>query len=218
VTEQASNISAGRSISAGGAIGSAAVSFEDAALVQRSQRGDMQAYGLLIAKYQDRVFNVISRMCSGRHDAEDLTQETFLRALERIGQFRGKSRFYTWLFRVAVNLTISHGRRAGRVRFRSLSAGHEGAGTQAEGLTARLAEQRVPAPDAQAVAAETQRRVAAAVDALDEEFRLVVLLRDVEEMDYAQIGDVLAVPVGTVKSRLHRARCTLREALSDLVS
>ena len=192
------------------------VAFEDAALVDRSRKGDMQAFGALVAKYQDRIFNMIYRMCGRRADAEELAQETFLKSLERIGQFRGQSQFYTWLFRIAANLTISHRRRGGRVRFQSLSGPEEFEQSQADALTAAMARRRNPAPDAAVMAAETHQRVMQALEELDDEFRLVVVLCDIEEMDYAQIAEVLGVPVGTVKSRLHRARCMLKEKLADL--
>lgn len=194
------------------------VTFDDAALVKRSRDGDMQAFGLLVAKYQDRVFNLVYRMCNRRAEAEELAQEAFLRALERIGQFRGHSGFYTWLFRIAANLTISHRRRASRIKFQSMTAPPEFEGNQAEALTASLAARRQSAPHAAAMDAETQERIMLALQELDEDFRLAVILRDIEEMDYAEIARVLDVPVGTVKSRLHRARMLLREKLADLVS
>jgi len=185
--------------------------------VERSRKGDMQAFGALVAKYQGRVLNVIYRMCGRWADAEELGQETFLRALERIGQFRGTSGFYTWLFRIAVNLTISHRRRASRIGFRSLTGPEEFDGMQAEALTSGLAQRRESNPSVAVQNAESSRRVGEALEQLDDEFRLVVVLRDIEDMDYAQIARVLDVPVGTVKSRLHRARCVLREKLLDLV-
>ncbi|HUS93132.1 MAG TPA: sigma-70 family RNA polymerase sigma factor [Phycisphaerae bacterium] len=195
----------------------ATISFEDAALVDQCRKGDMQAFGSLVAKYQDRIFNMVYRMCGRRADAEELTQEAFLKALERIAQFRGHSQFYTWLFRIAANLTISHRRRGGRVRFHSLGGPEEFEQGQADALTAAMARRRDPGPEAAAMAAETNQRVMQALEELDDEFRLVVVLCDMEDMDYAQIADVLAVPVGTVKSRLHRARCMLKEKLADLV-
>ena len=218
MAEQASKtVTDGRTAGAGGRGAKGTISFEDAALVEQCQSGDMQAFGSLVAKYQDRIFNMVYRMCGRRADAEELAQEAFLKALERIGQFRGHSQFYTWLFRIAANLTISHRRRGGRVRFQSLSGPEEFEHSQADALTAAVARRRNPAPEAAVMAAETNRRVMEALEELDDEFRLVVVLCDMEEMDYAQIAQVLGVPVGTVKSRLHRARCMLREKLADLV-
>ncbi len=191
--------------------------FDDGALVDRARKGDMQAFGLLVAKYQDRVFNLTFRMCGRQADAEELAQETFLKALERIGQFRGNSGFYTWLFRIAANLTISHRRRAGRIHFSSLTGPDDGDDSRTDALTAETAARRIPDPTAAAVSAETRQRIMEAMQGLDEEFRLVVVLRDIEDMDYAQIAEVLDTPVGTVKSRLHRARTLLKEKLGHLM-
>ncbi len=193
------------------------IAFDDAELVQRCRDGDMRAYGTLVAKYQDRIYNLIYRMCSRAADTEELAQETFLKALERIGQFRGNSKFYTWLFRIAVNLTISHRRRAGRIRFHSMNGPEEYDEVRSQSLTAQLAQRRTPGPERMAMAGETSCRISDALEELEDEFRIVVLLRDVEDMDYATIASVVGVPVGTVKSRLHRARCLLRQKLADLM-
>ncbi len=190
---------------------------DDAALVDRFRKGDMQAFGLLVTKYQDRIYNLVIRLCPQAADAEELAQEAFLKAMERIAQFRGQSQFYTWLFRIAANLAISHRRRGGRLKFQSLTGSDDFENTQAEALTAALAEKRCPSPVAAAISNESAARVEQAVTELDEEFRVVLVLRDVEEMDYSQIAEVLDVPVGTVKSRLHRARTVLRQSLGDLL-
>ena len=177
----------------------------------------MQAFGLLVSKYQNRIYNMILRMCSSPSDAEELAQETFLRAMENIGQFRSRSRFYTWLFRIAANLAISHRRRSKKVTFRSLTSGEEYDTGRTDGLVATLAQRRVPSPVAAAMSAEIGERIDQALDELTEEFRIVVILRDIEQIDYAEISEVLGVPIGTVKSRLHRARCLLKQSLADLV-
>ncbi len=219
MTEWASKMSAAENPAIGtGSSAPVTLVFEDEALVDRCRKGDMQAFGLLVAKYQDRILNMIHRMCGRWADAEELAQETFLKALERIGQFRGSSGFYTWLFRIAANLTISHRRRAGRINFNSLSGPDDMDGTQADALTAELSARRNPAPHAAAEAAEEHRRVYEALEGLEDDFRLVVVLRDIEEMDYSQIAKVLELPVGTVKSRLHRARCMLKEKLGPPIN
>ena len=218
MTDQASNILAGGIAEGAPAADRSTIAFEDAALVQRARKGDMRAFGLLVAKYQDRIFNMVLRMCPQRAVAEELTQEAFLKGLQRLGQFRGHSKFYTWLFRIAANLAISHRRRAGRVRFQSLTGPEEFDGSQADLLTAAQAAKRQAGPLAEAMSAENRQRIAQALEELDEEFRLVVILRDIEDMDYAEIAAVTGLPVGTVKSRLHRARCTLKEKLRDLVA
>jgi RNA polymerase sigma-70 factor (ECF subfamily) len=220
LSSQASNPVADESTATSGQ--ARTIAFEDTALVERVRGGDMEAYGLLVAKYQDRIYNMIYRMCGRAADAEELAQETFLRALERIDQFRGRSKLYTWLFRIAANLTLSHRRRGARVRFHTLNPpgadGDDSGDSYADTITAETSRRRIQGPEAAAMSRETQSRVTAALSELDDEFRLVVVLRDVEDMDYAQISEVLDLPPGTVKSRLHRARLILREKLADLVS
>ena len=193
------------------------MAFDDAALVAACKKGQMQAFGSLIAKYQDRLFNGVCRMCGDREEAADLCQEAFVRAIEKIGGFEGHSQFYTWLFRIAMNLTISSRRRAARVRLASLSPDPQIGGGQAEALTSELAGRREADPAQKAMDRETQRRVLQALEGLDDEYRAVVVLRDIEDMDYQQIAAVLDLPAGTVKSRLHRARSRLRETLADIV-
>jgi len=192
------------------------IAFDDVQLVERSRKGDMQAFGALVAKYQDRIYNLVLRMVGRPSDVEELAQETFLRTLERLSQFRGGSQFYTWLFRIAANLAISYRRRAGKVRFQSMTGPEDCDENQSASLTASMAQRREARPDEAAEAAEVHRRVMQALEELDEEFRLVVFLRDMEDMDYAEIADVLELPVGTIKSRIHRARNMLKEKLADL--
>jgi RNA polymerase sigma-70 factor (ECF subfamily) len=187
---------------------------EDAALLERCRQGDTAAFGPLIVKYQDRVYNSILRLCGNCDDAEELCQDTFVKALENLLAFRQASGFYTWLFRIAVNLTISRRRRASRVRFHSLEGDngddHDARGDRPSG------DARQDDPRELALAGDSRRQVVKALVELDEEFSAVVVLRDIEDMNYEQIAQVLEVPVGTVKSRLYRARALLREKLQDV--
>lgn len=208
MTDLTSNISAGDSASRRV---HSTIEFQDSALVERCRKGDMQAFGLLVAKYQDRVLNLILRLCGNVSDAEELAQETFLKVLEKIGQFRGQSNFYTWLFRIAANMAISHRRRSGRIRFSSLWSGSED-----DAPAGGPADLRQPSPAALAESAETGLAVMRALEELDEASRVVIVLRDVEDMDYSQIAEVLELPIGTVKSRIYRARCMLKERLTGL--
>jgi RNA polymerase sigma-70 factor (ECF subfamily) len=188
------------------------VAFEDVSLIRQVQAGDLQAFAELVRKYQDRIHNVCWRLCGNREDACDLTQEVFLRAFEAVETFRGKSGFYTWIYRIAVNLALSQRRRM-RVRA-ALPLDAEKVGHNGEGSTPQLADPRTPAPSAGAEAAERHERVAAALAGLDAEYRAALVLRDIEGMDYQEIADVLEVPVGTVKSRIFRGRMALRERLT----
>jgi RNA polymerase sigma-70 factor, ECF subfamily len=185
---------------------------DEPSLVQRCRLGDGPAMTVLIHRYQDRIFNTLLRLCGNSHDAEELCQDTFVKFLAKIGEFRGGSGLYTWLFRIAMNLALSQRRRSGKVRFAPLEARGEGE----EDLARALADPRAATPVERVERAEEHEKVLAALAGLDEEFRAVVVLRDVEGMDYEQIAGVLNVPVGTVRSRLFRARHKLADQLKDL--
>ena len=192
--------------------GSRPVPLEDLELVEKVKAGETEAYAGLVHKYQDRVFNACWRICGHMEDARDLTQEAFLKALEGIAGFRQQSGFYTWVFRVAVNLALSHRRKAGTRRAVSLDQGGA-TGTQAEDLARRVRGSPGDDPAARASEAELQGQVARALQALDDDHRAVVVLRDIEGFGYHEIGEILDIPTGTVKSRLYRARMALRVAI-----
>lgn len=185
-------------------------SAEDAVLVEQARNGDMTAFSHLVNRYQDRVVNTCWRMCGCLDDAQDIAQEAFLNALQSIGSFRGKSGFYTWLFRIAVNLSLSHRRK--RARRPTLSL-HTGEDDPMQGDAAARLATVDDDPSARLHARETQRLVADALEELDDDHRAVLVLRDIEGFDYAGIAEVLELPVGTVKSRLARGRLALRERL-----
>jgi RNA polymerase sigma-70 factor (ECF subfamily) len=179
----------------------------DAELVRRLQHGDASASAELVTRYQDRVFNLCYRMCHNETDALDLAQTAFLRALQNLPRFGGRACFYTWLFRIAVNVVLTARRTRSR-RPASLDGQTED-GPQAAGLP----DCRELDGPAVCEERERQERVAWALGQLDEEFRAAVVLKDIEDMDYAAIAEVLDVPVGTVKSRIHRGRLVLRDLL-----
>ena len=212
--EWTSNLAA--NVEPGSGQAGAAVVVDDAALLERCRQGETAAFGLLVTKYQDRVFNAVLRMCGNRDDAEELCQEAFVKALENLGGFRQASGFYTWLYRIAVNLTISRRRRDGRVKFHSLDAGGQDDDGSSRPRDA-VPDCRSPGPQEAVARADTDRQVVKALEELDDEFRVAVVLRDVEGMNYEQIAQVLRIPVGTVKSRLYRARSILQEKLRDLI-
>jgi len=187
---------------------------EDAELVEQCRKGDLAAFGRLVTKYQDRILNTCWRMCGNRETAEDLTQEAFIRAFEALGQFAGRSRFSTWVFRIAVNLSISAKRKERGRRTHSLDddRGQSGDGRLASAAE-RLASSEVQPVDC-LLGREREREVLAALAEIDEESSTVVVLRDVEDLSYDEIAEILDIPVGTVKSRLHRARLALRHRLA----
>jgi RNA polymerase sigma-70 factor, ECF subfamily len=181
----------------------------DHVLVEQVKAGQTQSYGELVRRYQDRIFNTCWRICGHVEDARDLTQEAFLKAFESLEGYRQESGFYTWIFRVATNLAISHRRSSGRKK--AVFDGHASlARSQADALLRRT-EKGVG--DAGERPADVSARAAAMLQMLDDEQRAVVVLRDIEGFDYQQIGDILGLPTGTVKSRLHRARMSLRDAI-----
>lgn len=180
-------------------------------LVRQVQSGDMAAFGRLTVKYQDRVVNLCYRVSGSPDDAQDLAQEAFLNALEKIGAYRFQASFYTWLCRIAINESLSWRRKSRRVTL-SLHAedGQWAAGTAPGRAGVSRGEDD---PLASVSAREIQQLVAKGIEALDDDHRTVLVLRDIDGLDYREIADVLEVNVGTVKSRLHRARMSLRELL-----
>ncbi len=182
---------------------------EDVDLIKGAKAGKSEAFGALIVKYQDRVYNAVWRISGNAEDARDLTQEAFLKALQRITSFREDSGFYTWIFRIAVNLALT-ARRSQKVRRTvELDETLDMASTQAVGLMQYAGN----ASDDQ----HLQKHLVEAMQSLDDDQRAVVVLRDIEDMDYQTISEILEVPVGTVKSRLHRGRMALREALGPML-
>ena len=182
-------------------------------LVERARAGDRAALGLLLRRHADRVFGLAFRLVRGRrHDAEELAQEALLRAIRGIASFRGGCAFSTWLHRIVVNLHLNRestlATRAER-RAASLSAplGGEDDGPRLEVGAAE------PAPPERAAAAEELARLRTAFDALDDERRTAIVLRDVEGLSYEEIAATLAIPIGTVRSRLARAREELSRQL-----
>ncbi len=193
--------------------GSRPILLEDVKLIDRINAGETDAYGVLVHKYQDRVFNTCWRICGHLEDARDLTQDAFLKAFERLKDFRQQSGFYTWVFRIAVNLALTHRRTAARRRTVSLDDAFGAAGTQAEALAHRVAGGVGDDPARAVGEAEMHLIAAKALMALDDDARAVVVLRDIEGFGYDEIAKILEIPRGTVKSRLHRARLALCQAV-----
>ena len=199
----------------------------DTALLRKAQGGDRAAYGQLVVMYQDRLFNAVVRLVGDREEALELTQEAFTRGLMKINSFRGDASPYTWLFRIALNLAISQLRKVQRNRVFSLDRPSSGANgragssssastdgeDQASGLIDRVARDRGTPPPEAVENRERDQMVLAALGRLDAEYRAVLVMRDVDGFDYQQMADVLGLPLGTLKSRLFRARMALRDEL-----
>lgn len=181
----------------------------DADLVERAQRGDPTASAALVVRYQDRVYNTCLRMCHNTADALDLTQGALLRALAALPRFESRANFFTWLFRIVVNHVITHRRRARPTA--SLNVTDEQRGVWRE----PAARRETSDPAMRTEREELCARLNDALARLDDDFRAAVVLKDIEDLDYAQIGEILDVPVGTVKSRIHRGRTMLRAMLAE---
>jgi RNA polymerase sigma-70 factor (ECF subfamily) len=196
----------------------ASINIDDSVLVQHAQTGDTMAMERLILKYQSRIYNVILKMCANTDDAAELTQETFVKVIESIEKFKGRSSFYTWLFRIAVNLTLNYCQRNARRATRSLDAEDtEPEGRSQQVLRDFLSDGSAADPADLAQSRELCDLAMEALLKLDEPQRAVMVLRDIEGMDYAQIAEVLNVELGTVRSRLSRARSHLREILEAML-
>ena len=194
------------------------INISDSALIEQCRAGDSDAMSRLITKYKDRLYNVILRICANPEDAAELTQDAFVKIIENLHRFQQRSSFYTWAFRIAVNLTLNFCRRKVRIEMTSLDAELGGDNEQARAaLRNYLADASATDPAAIAQSKEHVNLIIRAINLLSEDQRAVVVLRDVEGMDYAQIAQIMEVELGTVKSRLARARANLRANLEAII-
>jgi RNA polymerase sigma-70 factor (ECF subfamily) len=193
----------------------------DEELVRRAQGGERAAFDELVIRYKDRIYNLCFQKLGDAEEASDAAQEAFVKAFRAIGGFEGKAKFFTWIFRIAVNCAFTRRRKRARERGAApLSldqargggddGGDERAGFDAPDVRAEPAEL--------ALQAERARTIQEAIASLDEDHHRIVLLRDVEGLAYEEIAAILDCPVGSVKSRLHRARLVLRERLRPYLS
>ena len=177
---------------------------DERSLIERCRRGDDSAFAVLVDAYKDQVYGLIYRMIYDRTQVDDLAQEVFLKVHRGLPYFRGEAKLSTWIFQIAWNYLRGHRRRVGR----HLATVAEGS----EEVVGRTPDP-TPGPERRAVAADLLDRVSVAMDELPEHYRVVVWLRDGEDLSYAEIADVLDLPVGTVRSRLARARAALKKAV-----
>lgn len=193
------------------------ISIDDAILVRQCQQGDSTAMERLILKYQNRIYNTILKICANTDDAAELTQDTFVKVIEKIDKFEGRSSFYTWVFRIAVNLTLNYCQRSSKLGFKSLDTeDNEHSWDTRQVLKEFLSDESSPDPAMVAQSKELCEIATKALTKLDDAQRAVVVLRDIEGMNYAQIAEVLDTELGTIKSRLSRARSNLRDILEAI--
>jgi RNA polymerase sigma-70 factor (ECF subfamily) len=188
----------------------------DAALVERVRRGDQKAFELLVVKYQRRIERLIGRMVRDSDLVQDLAQETFLRAYRALPQFRGESAFYTWLYRIAVNTA-----KKALVELRREPVITESALLPAGDADETFRPETEPidteTPDAVIASREIAAAVNAAIERLSEDLRQAVVLREIEGLSYEEIAEIMNCPIGTVRSRIFRAREAIAQRLRPLL-
>ncbi len=177
---------------------------DDAPLIAATLAGDSAAFGRLVGLYQDRLYNSLVRVVGSAEDAGDIVQDAFVQAFVKLDSFRGSSAFYTWLYRIAFNLAMSHARRERRAA--SLDTMKDGWGSEPIDGQA--------APDAGMEQREQVEMVHAALAELSTEYRTILVLREIDGCRYDEIAEILDMPLGTVRSRLFRARLALRDQLA----
>ncbi len=182
---------------------------EDLALVRRCKRGEEAAFTDLLARYRRAVYGLCLRMVRDREDARDLAQEVFIKVFSLLDRYDEQYAFSSWLFRIATNHCIDHLRR-NRLRFLSLDGV---TGPDGEARELPIPDRR-PLPDRELAGREAVEKVDEVVADLPPHYRLVIQLRHVEGMSYEQIAEVLDLPLGTVKARIHRARARIQELLA----
>jgi RNA polymerase sigma-70 factor (ECF subfamily) len=185
----------------------------DLRLVERVKAGDQAAYSSLVHKYKGRIYSVIYNMTSNREDANDLAQETFIKAFRSLDRFRGRSQFFTWLYRIAVNATLSHLKKNRLRHFFNYEDLQEET-ANAEWLEAMTSASRSDRP---VFLRELQEKLNEALQQLSPKHRAVVVLFEVEGMSHEEIAEILKVSTGTVRSRLHYAKQQLQALLQSYV-
>lgn len=188
---------------------------EEAEFVERLRARDERAFNALVQHYERRVYGLVLRMLGNRQEAEDLAQEVFVQVFKAIDQFRGESKLSTWIYRIAINLCKNRSKYLQR-RHANEQDDYDAFGDRAPLSAAKgTTTGSIARPDDLLQGMQVERAVQLAISALEPEFREALVLRDVEDLSYEEIGQITGLPEGTVKSRIHRARAQLRAALEQ---
>ncbi|MBL8400652.1 RNA polymerase sigma factor RpoE [Accumulibacter sp.] len=185
----------------------------DQKLVESAQGGDKHAFDALVVKYQRKVARLLSRFLYDHAEIEDVTQEAFIKAYRALPLFRGDSAFYTWLYRIAINAANNHLVAQGRRAPTSTEFDAE----EAEGFEDATQLQDINTPESLLQSKQTGATINAAMDALPEELRHAILLREIDGLSYEEIAEAMSCPIGTVRSRIFRAREAVAEKLRPLL-
>ena len=188
---------------------------QDVDCMRRAQAGDREALAQMVTAWQDRIYNTMRKMADDEHEAMDLTQEAFGRAIERLESFRGESAPFSWMYRIAMNVAL--GRLRQKKRRKTVSASCLDRDAQGDGVLERSPDSSL-GPAQRAESRERSALVREAMQRLDEQQRALLVMRDVDGMDYQQIAELLEAPLGTIKSRIFRARLALRDELKDYMT
>jgi RNA polymerase sigma-70 factor (ECF subfamily) len=184
----------------------------DRELVERARRGDRRAFDLLVLKYQQKVANLVGRYIRDPSETLDVTQEVFIKAYKALKNFRGESAFYTWLYRIAINTAknflVAQGRRP---------PGDDVEAETAEQLDVGARLKEYATPESQVLTEEIAATVKMALDDLPEDLRIAITLRELEGMSYEEIAQAMSCPIGTVRSRIFRAREAIDKRLKPLL-
>lgn len=184
-------------------------------LVQQARRGDREAFRSLVERYQHKVTALATGMLRNRDDALDVVQDTFTKAYQSLDRFKGESSFYTWIYRITLNLCIDHQRRTARMPQAQIEAAESA--EEAPSINAAREDAERDDPLQRIHEAEVGQRIRQAIAELTPEHRAVILLREVEGLSYEEISRALECPKGTVMSRLHYARRHLQARLRELL-
>lgn len=183
----------------------------DEKLVRRCQEGNIEAFEELVTRYQQKVYNIAYRMLGNHHDASDLAQEAFIKVFKSIKGFRGNSLFSTWLYHVVTNVCRDELRKRSRYVINSLD---EPFMTEDSQLTREVAD-TADLPDKVVEQRESCRYLQQMIDNLTPEYRIIIIMREIMELSYEEIADILGISLGTVKSRLNRARKSLKNRILE---
>lgn len=184
----------------------------DKALVEKVQRGDKAAFDVLVLKYQHRIVKLVSRYVRDSSDALDVTQEAFLKAYRALPKFRGDSAFYTWLYRIAINTAKNYLIMMSRRPFETEQETANGEHSELE-----MALKDEATPERLLLTDEIHRTIIDTIDQLPEDLRTAINLREVEGLTYEEIAEVMSCPIGTVRSRIFRAREAIDKRLKPLL-
>jgi RNA polymerase sigma-70 factor (ECF subfamily) len=185
----------------------------DRQLVERAQRGDKQAFSLLVEKYQRKLARLLSRFIRDQAEVEDVTQEAFIKAYRALPAFRGDSAFYTWLYRIGINTAKNYLMALGRRAPTSTEVDAE----EAEGFEEGEQLRDINTPESLLLSKEIAETVNATIEKLPEELRKAIQMREIEGMSYEDIAQAMDCPIGTVRSRIFRAREAIAEQLRPLL-